>query len=140
MGERSEKLRQWWGQNEQKIVVGAIFCLISAISYEFGALKGQKLQQKPLVIEKPVSVSCEGQAGNQGDSGASGAQPQGANAPAKITSGAATGKCAFVGSKNSTKFYVPSCSWAKRIKPENLACYQSEQEALSKGKTKSDCK
>lgn len=136
MKERMEKIKSFWLSYEQKIVIAVIFCLISAISYEFGLLKGQKLQQKPLVIEKPANIPCEGQTATQSDSRASGDQLATADASPKVSQA----KCAFVGSKNSTKFYAPSCSWAKRIKPENLACYQSEQEALSKGKTKSDCK
>ena len=139
MKERMEKIKIFWLAYEQKFVIAIIFCLISAISYEFGLLKGQKLQSKPLIIEKPANIPCEGQTATQSDSGASGGQLATADALPKAA-GAAQGKCAFVGSKNSTKFYVSTCSWAKRIKPENLACYQSEQEALSKGKTKSDCK
>ena len=36
--------------------------------------------------------------------------------------------CLYVGSKNSDKYYPPTCKYAKRIKPENLQCYNSEQE------------
>lgn len=36
--------------------------------------------------------------------------------------------CLYVGSKNSDKYYPPDCRYAKRIKPENLVCFKSEQE------------
>ncbi|HLC63158.1 MAG TPA: thermonuclease family protein [Candidatus Nanoarchaeia archaeon] len=33
--------------------------------------------------------------------------------------------CLFLGSKNSDKYYKPGCKTIKRIKPENLICYNS---------------
>ena len=36
--------------------------------------------------------------------------------------------CLYVGSKNSDIYHKPECEWAKRIKPENLVCYHSEEE------------
>ena len=41
--------------------------------------------------------------------------------------------CKYVGSKNSDKYHKPSCVWAKRIKPENLVCFSSKEEAEDKG-------
>jgi hypothetical protein len=46
--------------------------------------------------------------------------------------GAAT-DCAFVGSKNSTKYHLPTSGSAKRIKPENLVCFMSVDEAVARG-------
>jgi hypothetical protein len=133
------KIREFWTKNEQKIVLVVAFCLVSGISFEFGLLQGQKWQQKPLMIEKQADTAQEGLVAQNEPSG-------GLQTPSKaqISLAGATptnmAGCAFVGSKNSTKFYVPSCSFAKRIKPENLACYTSEADAISKGKVKSDCK
>jgi micrococcal nuclease len=36
--------------------------------------------------------------------------------------------CLYVGSKNSNKYHTPRCKWSKRIKPQNLVCYMSEEE------------
>src|SRR3989344_5226684 len=36
--------------------------------------------------------------------------------------------CLYVGSKNSKLYHKPDCKWAKRIKPENLVCYHTEEE------------
>jgi hypothetical protein len=133
------KIKDFLLKNEQKIILIAGFVLASAISFEFGLLQGQKWTQKPLVIEKPAetpagSKNCQNTSQDvSGDISKSIQTSQGA-----VTTN--TSKCAFVGSRNSDKFYVPTCSWAKRIKPENLVCYNSEQDALTKGKTKSDCK
>ncbi len=40
----------------------------------------------------------------------------------------------YVASKNSKVFHKPGCSWAKRIKPENLVGYNSRDEAIKAGK------
>jgi len=42
-------------------------------------------------------------------------------------------ECMYVGSKNSDKYHYPSCTWAKKIKPENLVCFKSKKEAEDKG-------
>ncbi|MEM4703069.1 MAG: thermonuclease family protein [Candidatus Pacearchaeota archaeon] len=39
----------------------------------------------------------------------------------------------YVASKNSNKFHKCSCSFAKKIKPENLLCFRTREEALDKG-------
>ncbi|MDD5627180.1 MAG: Ada metal-binding domain-containing protein [Patescibacteria group bacterium] len=39
----------------------------------------------------------------------------------------------LVGSKNSTKYHLPSCRFAKNIKPENQVWFSSKEEAESKG-------
>jgi len=36
--------------------------------------------------------------------------------------------CMYVGSKTTKTYHKPDCKWAKRIKPENLICYKSEEE------------
>lgn len=40
----------------------------------------------------------------------------------------------YVASKNSKVFHKPDCSWAKKIKPENLVGYSSRDEAINAGK------
>lgn len=39
----------------------------------------------------------------------------------------------FVGSKNSTKYHLPSCRFAKNIKPQNQVWFSSLEEAESRG-------
>lgn len=39
----------------------------------------------------------------------------------------------FVASKNGTKYYLPNCSGAKRIKPENLIGFPSREAAEAAG-------
>lgn len=132
------KIKDFFLKNEQKIVLFVAFCLISAISFGFGTLQGQKWQQQPLIIEKPIATPDEAQT----------AQIEPSDAPGKVlaavsqTSANLTDSmsgCAFVGSKNSNKFYPPTCSYAKRIKPENVVCFKSAEEAIGQGRTESKC-
>jgi hypothetical protein len=57
--------------------------------------------------------------------------------PVKSTTVRPTGK--FVGSKNGTKYYTPSCSGAKRIKPENYVWFKTEDDAKLQGYTPGKC-
>ena len=137
----STKIKDFFIKNETKIVLFIGFCLISAISFEFGMLQGQKWQQKPLIIEKPSDIR-EGQENViQGNSEAAEATKT-TTTPQIAVKGAATtntANCAYVGSKNSDKFYLPTCSYAKRVKPENLVCFKTADEALGQGRTESKC-
>ncbi len=45
----------------------------------------------------------------------------------------------YVGSVNSDKYYVCDCRYAKNINPENIVCFSSDAEALSKDYTKIQC-
>lgn len=119
-----KKLKGFWGEYEAKIVLVFGFLLVSVVAFEFGLMQGQKWQQKPLIIEKMASTEApKGEAVNL------------TTADPKAASGAiSTVKkdCAFVGSKNSNKYHLPTCSSAKRIKPENVVCFKSAQDATDK--------
>jgi hypothetical protein len=144
MSQALTKIKDFFLEHETKIVLFIGFCLVSAISYEFGVLQGQKWQQKPLVIEKPIdiptqpkdssAVNSEGQAAPQSSSQAAIASKNTAIPDAIKKEG-----CSYVGSKNSNKFYLPTCSYAKRIKPENVVCFKSAQDAIGQGRTESKC-
>jgi hypothetical protein len=149
MSQTFVKIKEFFLKHEQKIVLTIAFCLISAISYQFGVLQGQKWQQKPLIIEKPSDIQQGQESANLVNSDAPVANKI-ASTPSvasKTTAPAnsaiapvSTVGCAFVGSKNSDKFYLPTCSYAKRVKPENLVCFKSAEEATGQGRTESKCK
>lgn len=39
----------------------------------------------------------------------------------------------YVGSKKSDKYHYPSCTWAKKISPQNLRTFKTAKEALDAG-------
>lgn len=140
------RLKEFLQKNESKVVLFVGFLLVSAISFEAGTLQGQKWQQEPLIVEKGVLESKELKTVEKGhfetSEGVSNAQKDATISKIDVpqTQTVIDGKCPYVGSKNSEKFYLASCSWAKRIKPENLVCFQTAEQALAKGRTESKCK
>ncbi len=140
---RSKKIRkflkEFWVKYESKIALTIGMILVAILAFEAGMLKGQNFQPKPLVIEKPAQVeamAAEGQTPSQTQNSAPEGQKQ---AEAIITpqnpSTTLGVNCAFVGSKNSDKYHLPTCQFAKRIKPENQVCFGSKEEAESRGYT-----
>jgi hypothetical protein len=126
------KTKDFFKSQEPKIALFIGFVLVASISFEFGLIQGKKQQDKPIVIEKPVlSQNAEAQTAS-----ASTTQAQNLPTETKITpSGTNTQpqNCAFVGSKNSNKYHLPTCHFAKLIKPENLVCFKSVEDAQSRG-------
>lgn len=45
----------------------------------------------------------------------------------------------FVGSKNSDKYHLPDCTWAKRIKKENQIWFSSAEDAKNQGYNPGSC-
>lgn len=115
-------------EEREKLIVFSALVLVGWLSFEAGFLSGGSTASLPLVIEKPVATIS--------DSGivAGASSPSSGNDPVPL-SAAAVGKrdCAFVGSKNSTLYHLPTCSSAKRIKQENVVCFVSAEDAAKKG-------
>lgn len=126
-----QKIKEFWVKYETKVVLVLGFILVAAISFEAGILKGREMPQNPLIIEKTAQLQevqeNAAQAQNLGSSGDI------SSASANQSGTASEQKCAFVGSKNSNKYHLPTCRYAKNISPENLVCFSSADEAKSKG-------
>lgn len=123
------KIKEFFKQYETKIVLVLGLILATGFSFQAGYLKGQNLPQNPLVIETPGNCPDFQEKGrksqNNGSENTSGSTLQ-ENSTQKQG-------CMFVGSKNSDKYHLPDCKSAKRIKPENLVCFESSEDAVSKG-------
>ncbi len=124
-----QKIFDFLKNNEAKIALGIGLILVAVIAFEAGVLKGRNWQQKPLVIEKPA-IAAETQNAQNTPSQASNLAPE---ITRTTESTIAPQGCAFVGSKNSNIYHLPTCSYAKRIKPENIVCFKSAEDAVSKG-------
>jgi hypothetical protein len=118
------RVKEFWTENEQKVVFLMGFVLVAVIAFQFGALQGKKWQQKPVIIEKTATQeACQNTPVNVAT------DPQKTALSANLEP---KKDCAFMGSKNSNKYHLPSCQWAKRIKPENVVCFKSVEDATSK--------
>lgn len=132
------KIKDFWEKYEQKIILILGLVLISVLSFEAGVLKGADFGQKPLIIESVSSAdNCvsKDQNGSMGAAEASNLPQNASNVKNQDNSTplALPQNCSFLGSKNSNKYHLPSCRWAKSIKPENRVCFSSEDEAKSRG-------
>jgi len=128
-----DKLKEFFKRNEVKIALLTGFLLVAAISFEFGLIQGKKSQISPLVIEKAARAQDLGtQVAPASAPEASKTAPDAKISPASAKTPPAD--CAFVGSKNSNKAYAPACHFAKLVKPENLVCFKSADEAQAQGR------
>lgn len=137
------KIKKFLESHEKKIVLAVGLVLVAVLSFEAGLLKGQKWQQDPLVIEKPVAgviAGAESCAIAPADSGTPAATSVQASAPVQTQPASTKGACNFVVSKNSNKIHpTVNCTWADRIKPENKLCFSTLEEAKAKGYIEGSC-
>lgn len=118
------KAQDFWLKNEQKIILVFGLILVAGISFALGVLQSQKWQATPLIIEKTAAQeACKSDPVNLNTTSENGLQN--ANSEPKKD-------CAFTGSKNSNKYHVPTCRWAKQIKPENVVCFKSVEDAVAR--------
>ncbi len=125
------KLKAFWIKNEKELILGLGLILIAAISFEFGYVQGKSGKTSPIVIEK---ASGSLKTGSESPVGATMGSNTTAAPKAPIQADPIPANCAFVASKNSNKFHEPNCQWAKKIKPENLVCFKSAEDAAAQGR------
>lgn len=127
------KIKEFAKTYEAKIILVVGFILVAVLSFEAGMLKGQKTQQNSVIVKAPENQAVCGASSEQAPKPPE-AQNLASGAPNTADSMNIPPKnCAFVGSKNSNKYHVPSCQFAKRIKPENIVCFSSADDAAKKG-------
>jgi len=114
-----------------RILLLSGFVLVGVIAFEAGFLQGSAVAAKPVVVERPDTSSCQG--GQVAGASAETVIQGTANAVSGSAGTVDPARCAFVGSKNSTLYHLPSCASAKRIKPTNLVCFSSVEDATAKG-------
>ncbi|MBU2028707.1 hypothetical protein KJ761_02330 [Patescibacteria group bacterium] len=126
-----EKIVEFWKNHETKVVLLVGLILVALISFQGGYLKGRAMPESPLIIERSetqnnenISVNSDIQSTPTDKNEANLSQNKGTEE---------NKNCAFVGSKNSNKYHLPACRYAKTIKLENLACFASKEDAEKRG-------
>jgi hypothetical protein len=115
----------WWMEHEQHILYAIGFVTITVGSFLFGAIHKNTFAQAPIVVYRPQNPPVVI------------AQKPEENENGNLTAA----DCKFVGSIKGTKYYPPSCSYAKKITKENLRCFTSDEDAQNKGYQRSkSCK
>ena len=133
---KESHIGQFWLKHEQKIVLAVGIVLVAAISFEAGFLHGQKNKQESVVVNKAATAEAASASSFPTQAQTSNPNNSSANSkPASIENIATADnqKCAFVASKNSNKYHLPTCRYAQNIKPENKVCFSSKEEAESRG-------
>ncbi len=113
-------------RERERLIVFSAVLLVGMVSFEAGFLAGGSTVALPLVIEKPAKAAVSEQGRVAGVSGE-------ANGDISFAAAPSAKECAFVGSRNSTLYHLPTCASAKRIKPENIVCFVSAEDAAARG-------
>lgn len=120
------------GKNANKLMMALAVVATGGVAFVLGVMMSSAWQQAPMVVEHSEVQIITNTAS---------AQILPTNSTQTISINAtlenAQKTCAFVGSKNSTKYYPPTCSHAKRVSPKNLRCFVTEGDAISAGYTRS---
>ena len=125
------RFSEFFRKEQARLAVFSAVILVGVLSFEAGFLAGGAGVALPLTIEKPsVSTPVQSVVGRaEGVSvGVSKSESPSVSAPEGNTK-----KCMFVGSRNSNLYHIPTCAPAKRIKPENIVCFLSVEDAVAKG-------
>ncbi len=112
----------WCRKREEKLLVIVGVLTSAAAGFVLGFVLGNKPEPPTVVkVAETVKVVVEKEkSANVAEAKASDIEL------AKET-------CRYVGSKKSDKYYPPNCPFARRISPENLRCFVSDEDAQSKG-------
>lgn len=126
-----EQIKEFFRKYEYKIILVIGFVLVAIVSFEGGYLHGKSRQEGALVVRDAsqcpkIALSAASPAVLGENTTANKAPENSANLTANKQG------CVFVGSKNSNKYHLPTCRWAKNIKPENLVCFGSVEDAVAK--------
>ena len=113
-----KKAVRWAFLNRERLFLLLGMGLVGGLSFEAGMLRSSLSDSVTAVISVPLQASVA--------EAALVSERPAVQVPSP-------GKCAFVGSRNSDKYHLPKCAAAKRIKPENLVCFASKEEAEKKG-------
>ncbi len=124
-----EKLKSFLA--DDALYNGLLLLLIAGASFGLGR-QSVMVGDDSNTIENKAAVAAAGRP--------EAAPPTSANpltpTPLKIApESAISGQVQVVGSKTGTKYHLPECSGAKRIKPENLVTFESIEAAEAAGYT-----
>lgn len=129
---------QWFQGHGQSLILFVGVAASLMLAFEGGFLIGKDRQSAPIYVEKPADpcVCTTVPSDQRGeDTLVQNSQNSVGTAAGDSDNLKDMGDqvCVFVGSRNSDKYHLPKCSWAKRIKPENRICFTSAADAESKG-------
>lgn len=124
-----EQIRQLVSDNSERLWLFFGFILVGGLCFEAGVLQGAG-RQEPLVLSLPAAPLEQASAAAAEPERQPGLSAKTVPVAARMET---QESCAFVGSRNSNKYHLPSCPAAKRIKAENRVCFSSKEDAEKRG-------
>lgn len=121
------QMKLFWRRYRERAILMVTMILVGALSFEAGLFKGMTRSAEPISIEIPANIDAPAVAGATMEAATPAAVKPVGEASEKL------GKCAFIGSRNSTLYHLPTCAVAKRIKPENIVCFADAADAERRG-------
>lgn len=125
---------------QERILFGVIIFLVAAISFKAGIMKEREQEstelkvflnnEQKLDLEDKKAIALGKAVQRKGLT---------ETVESSIVLKENKKECQFVGSKNSDKYHTMSCQWASRIKPENIVCFGSIEEAAKTGYVPASC-
>lgn len=112
--------KEWIRSNRKNIFLLVGILLVGSLAFESGFLRGKLAQSEPLIISIPAVAES-----SNNEKTETAEKDQSINTDSK--------NCAFVGSRNSNKYHLVTCAVVKRIKPENIVCFTSKEDAEKRG-------
>lgn len=124
------RVKNWFIENENLLILGTGFILISAISFGLGRLWEQQISAEsakaPIVVNKSKTAFVEQNQSAAADGGStSGIQ--------KVESRNLGANILYIASKKGEYYHLPLCPGGKAIKPENKIGFSSKEEAEKAG-------
>ncbi|MDZ7611690.1 MAG: hypothetical protein U5L10_02910 [Candidatus Moranbacteria bacterium] len=136
------RLSNFWKEYEERLLFLIAIVLVAVVSFSAGQTRQKSMESEEIKvslnnIEAPnpqqQKVVALGEAAQR--KGVSLEENGGGNYAAQNQET----ECRLVGSENSDKFHKPDCTWAKKIKEENVVCFSSEEEARNEGYQPAGC-
>lgn len=137
-----QTLKNFIKNNQERFLFVFIVILVAIISFKAGIIKEkeEKASDLKIFINNEKGLTAEeketmalGQA----------VQRKGLTEEAKENQTGTSDKnredCFYVGSKNSDKYHTKDCRWSSQIKEENRVCFDSVEDAVSKGYKPAGC-
>lgn len=148
MSNLKDKLKNTFLSHESLILAIAALILTGVVAFQAGKSYAQPatIDVKVVKAEANQSNPAKKSPSEAPKSTSKPAQSQPAEVtgvePAKQPEGSPSGQnqpCAFVASKNSTKYHLSDCKNAQKISQENRVCFASKEEAAKQGYEPAKC-
>ncbi len=123
-----KRIKTWWGNFGGRIFLGLSFLLIGGFAFLAGKVSQEIRPVEPLVISVPSEIP----EAKPVEKYVVAPEPSSENTPPKPETSVQS-QCAYVGSRKSNKYHLPTSRCAKQIKAENKVCFADLAAAEMKG-------